>query len=319
MTADGTIDRLVLGQDDAGPVGLHVRDVRCCRPSLRRRPRGTRFDRAGRRRAGHGAGRARAWRGRRELDAARLRCATRRRTGASYQDQIEYAPISTAIDALIGVCGGMRDDRRPTSSSTCAFPGTTAALDDRAGAADAKPTRGRRSVALADLSYLTSYGDQARFARRCSLRGWLAARRLFVVEYQREYRRHGAGRSDRRGARAGAFTRYDALAHRTFTLTRFWTTTRSTMRFAPTSTRRWRPKASPITRCSHPGLPQPVTAARPRIALERRSDRFLEQLDPGYHIAAMSIGLPGTERSRPRSTSASRPTFSIGRGVRAAF
>src|SRR6185312_11934170 len=27
MAGDGTIDRLVLGQDDAGPVGLHVKEV----------------------------------------------------------------------------------------------------------------------------------------------------------------------------------------------------------------------------------------------------------------------------------------------------
>src|SRR5579862_6181577 len=34
MTAAGTIDRLVLGQDDAGPVGLHVPDVRLLQAEL---------------------------------------------------------------------------------------------------------------------------------------------------------------------------------------------------------------------------------------------------------------------------------------------
>src|SRR5581483_609720 len=34
MTAAGTIDRLALGQDDAGPVGLHVKDVRALQNSV---------------------------------------------------------------------------------------------------------------------------------------------------------------------------------------------------------------------------------------------------------------------------------------------
>ncbi|MBV9333260.1 MAG: DUF4127 family protein, partial [Candidatus Eremiobacteraeota bacterium] len=36
LTAAGTIDRLVLGQDDAGPVGLHVPDVRVLQADLAR-------------------------------------------------------------------------------------------------------------------------------------------------------------------------------------------------------------------------------------------------------------------------------------------
>ena len=45
--------------------------------------------------------------------------------GASYQDPIEYAPISTAIDALVGVCGGVRDDDHPDIALYVRVPNTT--------------------------------------------------------------------------------------------------------------------------------------------------------------------------------------------------
>ena len=174
MTANGVIDRLVLGQDDAGPAGLHVREVALLQSELTNASLSNRAsiepgaDELGMALVAHAIARAATW---------TPRIAVRYSTpeGALYQDPIEYAPISAAIDALIGVCGGVRDDSQSEIALYIRVPGTTSSEDDSLISEMENDIDQGRSVAFADLSYLTSYKDQAAFAQRLLTSG-LASR-----------------------------------------------------------------------------------------------------------------------------------------------
>ncbi len=290
LTANGTIDRLVLGQDDAGPVGLHVRDVQLLQQDL----------------ASEGlTGRASIEPGADELGSALVANAIARAAnwtphitvrystpdGASYQDPIEYAPISTAIGALIGVCGGVRDDDRPDIVLYVRVPGTSAAQDAQLVSDMAATIAQGRSVAVADLTYLKSYRDQAAFAQL-----------LLASEVSRELDAYSSwntnantvGTALAEAIAAGAGRRmhtYDDLAHRTYTFTMFLDDYAYHDFVRPDLNATL--AAQGIT--DHTLLTPDVAAAmsqRDRALLWGYAVKILARLDPGYHIAAMQLGLP---------------------------
>ncbi len=81
LAAEGTFDEIVLGQDDAGPAGLHVADVAAVEPDEPAlRARGARLDRARRGRTRDGAARARVRAGDR-LETGRARALLARGRG----------------------------------------------------------------------------------------------------------------------------------------------------------------------------------------------------------------------------------------------
>ncbi len=290
LTANGAIDRLVLGQDDAGPVGLHVRDVQLLQQDLA---------------TANLAGRASIEPGADELGSALVanaiaraanwtpRIAVRYSTpeGAAYQDPIEYAPVSTAIDALIGVCGGVRDDERPDIVLYVRVPGTTPAQDSQLLGDMAAAIAQGRSVAVADLTYLKSYRDQAAFAQL-----------LLASDVSREIDAYSAwntnantvGTALAEAIAAGAGRRmgtYDDLAHRTYTFTMFLDDYAYHDFVRPDLNSTLAAQGIP----DHTLLTPDVAAAmsqRDRALLWGYAEKILAQLDPGYHIAAMQLGLP---------------------------
>jgi hypothetical protein len=290
LTANGTIDRLVLGQDDAGPVGLHVRDVQLLQQDLA---------------TANLAGRASIEPGADELGSALVANAIARAAnwtpriavsystpdGASYQDPIEYAPISTAIGALVGVCGGVRDDDRPDIVLYVRVPGTTAAQDAQLVSDMAGAIAQGRSVAVADLSYLKSYGDQAAFAQL--LLASDVSRRLDAYSsWNTNANTVGTALAEAIAAGAGRrMHTYDDLAHRTYTFTMFLDDY-AYHDFV-------RPDLNAMLAAQgiadHTLLTPDVAAAmsqRDRALLWGYAVEILAQLDPGYHIAAMRLGLP---------------------------
>ena len=290
MTAAGTIDRLVLGQDDAGPAGLHVREVALLQAELSAQNLTERAsiepgaDELGMALVARAIARSAAW---------QPRVAVRYSTpdGASYQDPIEYAPVSTAIDALIRLCGGVRDDGAPEIVLYVRIPKTSADRDDAFAAAMAGDAAAGRSVALADLSYLTSYGDQAAFARSILSSG-LAARLDAYASWNTNANTVGCALAEAIAAGAGRRMRtYDALAHRTFTFVRFLDdyAFHDVVRPDLNATL----GAQGIT--DHTLLAPEVAASlerRESALLWEYAGAILPQLDPGYHIAAMTIDLP---------------------------
>ncbi len=290
LTANGTIDRLVLGQDDAGPVGLHVRDVALLQQDL----------------AAEGlAGRASIEPGADELGSALVADALARAAdwtphiavrysepdGASYQDPIEYGPVSTAIDALIRVSGGVRDDDRPDIVLYVRVPGTTAAHDAQLVSDMTGAVALGRSVAVADLTYLKSYRDQAAFAQLL-LRSDVARELDAYSSWNTNANTVGTALAEAIAAGAGRrMHTYDSLAHRTFTFTMFLDD------YAYHDFVRPDLNATLAAQgiLDHTLLSPDVAAAmsqRDRALLWSYALRILAQLDPGYHIAAMQLGLP---------------------------
>lgn len=292
MTADGTIDRLVLGQDDAGPAGLHVPEVALLQSLLD--ADGVRgrasiepgADELGMALVAHAIARSARW-----TPRVAIRYSTA--AGAAYQDPIEYAPIATAIDALVGVCGGVvaGTDSDADIVLFVRVPGDSAQqdrtlLDDMAAAEAAG-----RSVALADLSYLHDDDQQAVFAQSL-LATPVAARLDAYASWNTNANTAGTALAEAIAAGAGRRTHtYDDLAHRTFTFMRFVDD------YAFHDFVRPQLNAALDARgiADHTLLAPDAAAAaaqRNRALLWNQAERILPMLDPGYHIAAIDIGLP---------------------------
>jgi Protein of unknown function (DUF4127) len=221
LVADGTLDRIVIGQDDAGPVGLHVKDVRALKQAV----------------ADLGiADRASIEPGADELGivlvaralAQRIgwtpRVAVRysRPNGALTQDPLEYAPVHVTIDALVRRCGGVRDDRRPDLTLYVRVPGTSRAQDDRLLDALRSDVQRGHSVALVDLTFLTgSYAAQATFTRRLIAAG-LAAKLDAYSAWNTTANSAGIALGEIVATGVGRRTgRYDPRAHAAFMLDRY--------------------------------------------------------------------------------------------------
>ena len=211
--------------------------------------------------------------------------------GASYQDPIEYAPVDGAIAALVRVSGGIRDDDRPDIVLYVRVPNTSSSQDDAFAAAMRDDAERGRSVALADLAFLTSYGDQAAFAQRI-LDSGLAARLDAYSSWNTNANTTGTALAEAiaAGARRRMHT-YDALAHRTFTFVRFLDDYAFHDLVRPDLNATLAAQGVTDHSMLGPG-DAAATAGRDRALLWSYAETILARLDPGYHMAALSIGLP---------------------------
>jgi hypothetical protein len=290
MTANGVIDRLVLGQDDAGPVGLHVREVALLQSELAGANLSNRAsiepgaDELGMALVAHAIARAATW-------TPRIGVRYSTPAGALYQDPIEYAPISAAIDALIGVCGGERDDSQSEIALYVRVPGTTASEDDALMEEMKNDVDAGRSVAFADLSYLTSYRDQAAFAQRLLTSG-LASRLDAYSSWNTNANTVGTALAEAIAAGAGRrLHTYDTLAHRAFTFVRFVDDYAYHDEVRPQLNATLAAQGITDHTLLAPGTAASI-AQLDRSLLWNDAVGILAQLDPGYHVAAISIGLP---------------------------
>ncbi len=221
LVEDRTLDRIVLGADDAGPVGLHVRDVHTLTETV----------------AQLGiAGRAAVEPGADELGAALVAHAIAREarwtprvsvsystpTGGATQDPLEFAPISVTIDDLIRLSGGIHDDIHPDISLVVRVPGTSAAQDDALLDGLSTSVRSGRSVAFVDLTYLTrSYDAQAAFVQRliqARISGTLDA----YSSWNTDANSVGLALAEAIAVGAGRRTaKYDPIAHAEFMVNRY--------------------------------------------------------------------------------------------------
>ncbi|HKE36896.1 MAG TPA: DUF4127 family protein [Candidatus Baltobacteraceae bacterium] len=291
MAADGTIDRLVLGQDDAGPVGLHVREVTWLQSVVAQDPAMAQrasiepgADELGMALVAHALAREAQW-----VPRVAVRYSTP--NGASFQDPLEFAPISSAIEGLVRLCGGVLDDDRPDVTLFVRIPRTTVVQDDAFADAMTSDVNAGGSVALADLSYLASYSSQAAFAERILASG-TAAKLDAYSSWNTNANTVGTALAEAVAAGAGRrMHTYDALAHRTFTFVRFVDDYAYHDFVRPDLNGNL--DAQGVT--DHTLLPPQTAAAsagRDRALLWNRAAAILAQLYPGYHIAALSIGLP---------------------------
>ncbi len=289
FAARGTLDRLVLGQDDAGPVGLHVREVAQLQSDLAADPAAGASiepgaDELGMALVAHALAVKARW-------TPRVAVRYSMPGAGAYQDPIEYAPIAAAIGSLVAACGGVIDDAAPQIVLYVRVPGTTPQADDATVAAMESDAAAGRSVALADLSFLASYRDQAAFARRILAEG-VASKLDAYASWNTNANTVGTALAEAVAAGAGRrMGTYDALAHRTMTFIRFLDDYAYHDEVRPALN----DELAAAGIADHTLLPAEAAAQasqRDRALLWNDALPILAQLDPGYHIAAISIGLP---------------------------
>ncbi len=290
----GAIDRLVLGQDDAGPVGIDVPDRETLEDDVARLGAQERIsiepgaDELGMALVAHALARDAGW---------QPRIAVRYSTpdGADAQDPLEYGPISVAIDHLITLCGGVKEEENPDVVLYVRVPGTSAAQDDALIAAMQSDEQVGRSVAFADLTYLEGGGDpgyavQGAFAQRILADG-VASHLDAYSSWNTDANTVGTALAEAVAAGAGRRSgTYDRLAHREFTFMRFVDDDAYHVDVRPLLNAQLTARG-----IDHMILLPPEdasVAAENRALLWNDAQSILAQLYPNYHIAAMQITLP---------------------------
>ena len=290
--AGGAVDRAALGQDDAGPVGLHVKEVHALQDAVAK--------------AGL-ANRISIEPGADELGMAMIARALAHQIqwtphvavhysvqdGASYNDPLEFAPISVAIDGLISLCGGVHDDAQPDFTLFVRVPKGGAQADADLLAAIQTQVSSGASVALADLTFLgdNTFKAQAAFAKQLLDSG--AARRLDAyASWNTNANTVGTALAETIAANVGRRAhRYNALAHAEFTFNRFLDDYAFHDYVRP-DLNAWLDQHGTT---DHTYLLQDVAqplSERNNALLWNDAAVLLQQLYPGYHIAAIKLTLP---------------------------
>ena len=291
LTSAGQVDTLVLGQDDAGPVGLHLKDVAALKSAVQQHALQDRVaiepgaDELGMAMVAQAIARHAHW-------TPRVQVRYSRPDGGSYNDPLEYAPIDVAISSLITLCGGQRADQSPDITLYVRVPHPTAPEDAALLSAIQADENAGKPVAFADLTFLeNAFADQAHFAELLLSSG-AAAKLDAYSSWNTNANTVGTALAEAVAAGAGRrMGTYDALAQREFTFNRmlddyaFHDYVRPQLNAALT--------AEGIEDHTYllPEQAAPI-AAMNRAALWNYGTQIAAQLDPGYHIAAMNITLP---------------------------
>ena len=154
LLAEGSFDRLILGQDDAGPVGLHLRDLAALRAYLTRWGLGARAsiepgaDELAMALVGADVARQAAF-------VPRIRVAYSRAGGGAVNDPLEFAPIEGTVNALIRATGAVRSPSQDADIDLFVrVPATSAADETAFVGAIARSVQAGRAAAVADLTFL---------------------------------------------------------------------------------------------------------------------------------------------------------------------
>lgn len=291
FTARNDVNTLVLGQDDAGPVGLHLKDVAALKAQVAQDHLQDRVaiepgaDELGMAMVSQAIARAVHWTPRVQVRYSRV-------DGGSFNDPLEYAPIDVAIGSLITLCGATRVESAPDIVLYVRVPHSTPAEDAALLSAIRADEDAGVSVAFADLTFLeNSFTSQARFAEDL-LRTGTASKLDAYSSWNTNANTVGTALAEAVAAGAGRRAgTYDALAHREFTFNRilddyaFHDYVRPQLNAALTAqgiedhTYLLPEQAAPIAEMN-------------RAALWNRGESILAQLYPQDHIAAMNISLP---------------------------
>ncbi|MDQ6932298.1 MAG: DUF4127 family protein [Candidatus Eremiobacteraeota bacterium] len=157
MAAQGTVDRVVLGQDDAGPEGLHLRDLRALNDAVARLGIADRTSiEPGADELGMALTAAAFARGVDWTPSVSVRYS--RADGATFNDPLEYAPIDVTVNSLISLCGARRNDRHGDIVLYVRVPPTNAG-DDSAFLAEITDRARRAGTAVADVTFLANTYD----------------------------------------------------------------------------------------------------------------------------------------------------------------
>lgn len=289
LTRAGSIDALVLGQDDAGPYGLHVKEVQRLQSEAAQMPDVAvepGADELGMAMVAHALARDAHW-------TPTVAVQYFPANGGQINDPLEYAPIDVAVGSLISLCGARRLDGGAADITLFVrAPGANAQDDAALTAALLSAQNAHRPAALADLTFLeNSFDSQARFAQAILASG-IAARLDAYSSWNTNANTVGTAIAEAVAAGAGRRThRYDALAHREFTFNRILDDVAFHDYVRP-DLNRWLTQQGVEDHTYL--LPDAAARAQQRndALLRAYAFQILPQLDPGYHIAALQITLP---------------------------
>jgi hypothetical protein len=301
VAAEGGFDRIVLGQDDAGPVGLHLRDLAALRSfAARWLPPSRASIEPGADELGMVLVAAALAHEARTVP--RVRVVYSRSDGGSVEDPLEFAPIATTIADLIRSCGAIQV-MSPAPADVDLFvrvPGTAAA-DETAFVAAIEHETGRApgrpvlpvAVAVADLSFLAAddYAEQRRLTEDLIARG-IAGRVDAFASWNTVANTVGTALPEAIAVRAGRLLgTYDAREHATFTFMRYV----DDVAFHAVVRPRLNADLSALGIDDHtylsPGVAQRV-ASENRALLWPEGLDLLAQIEPQFRDAGFTITLP---------------------------
>lgn len=160
FVAAGGFDRLVIGQDDAGPTGLHLRDVAALDAEVRESGVEERVsiepgaDELGMVLVARAFVRNVGW-------LPKVRVVYSRPDGGAVQDRLEYVPIDATIERLIAACGAQRVAAGGDVLLYVRVPETGDADETAFENLLAGDVAAGRSVTVADLSFLSDGPGEA--------------------------------------------------------------------------------------------------------------------------------------------------------------
>jgi hypothetical protein len=226
VAAEGGFDRVVLGQDDAGPVGLHLRDLTALRafaatwlpPSRASIEPGT--DELG-------MVLVAAALAREAHLVPRVRVVYSRPDGGGVNDPLEFAPIATTVGDLIRSCGGVpAPEGKPADIDLFVrVAGTSEADENTFTGAIVRDviSPGSPLVAIADLSFLAAddYAQQRELTEELIARG-IAGHVAAFASWNTVANTVGTALPEAIAVDAGRrLGTLNARAHATFTLMRY--------------------------------------------------------------------------------------------------
>lgn len=222
VAAGGGFDRLVIGQDDAGPVGLHLRDVAAL--ERLRRDVGAKdvaaiepgADELGMVLLGRALARDAGW-------APSIRVVYSRPGGGALEDRLEFAPIDVTIARLIAASGARRVERGADVTLYVRVAGTPAAAETAFEDTIAGDVAAGRAATVADLTFLAGEPgpEQRELAEALVARG-VAGRLDGFASWNTNANTVGTALGAALAVGAGRrLGRYDAHAHAEFVLDRF--------------------------------------------------------------------------------------------------
>jgi hypothetical protein len=301
LTAEGAFDRIVLGQDDAGPVGLHLRDLAALRAFAARwlPPSRASIEPGADELAMTLVSAALV----REGGAVpRVRVIYSRADGATVNDPLEFAPIATTITDLIRTCGAVpaREGERADIDLFVRVPSTGS--DDEEMFVNAiwtdvsphsGPSRPLPLTAIADLSFLaTNDHAQQRQLTEDLIARHIAGSVTSFASWNTVANTVGTALPEAIAVFAGRrLGTYDARAHATFTLMRYV----DDVAFHADV----RPELNTGLSAQHvddhtyllPGVAQ-RTASENRAQLWREGLDLLARIEPQFRDAGFTITLP---------------------------
>ncbi|MGH7728913.1 MAG: DUF4127 family protein, partial [Vulcanimicrobiaceae bacterium] len=222
LAGEGEFDRIVLGQDDAGPTGLHLRDIAALERTAAAWDLGARAsiepgaDELGMLGVAAAFARNVGWRPSVAVDYSRA-------DGGGYEDPLEYVPVASTIARMIATAGAHVQSGPADVELFVKVPQTSdadeAAYEDRIAAAVAAG----ESVAVADLSFLEgNAGPAQRELTEALIARGIAGRIDAFASWNTDANTVGTALATAlavgAGKRAGT---YDAQAHAEFLLDRY--------------------------------------------------------------------------------------------------